>query len=367
MADFADQTFGGLISITPSTGTAPALSAFSLNATTAKVIYIFQAKGTSAITDLGVMYGVRTGTPPQYKIGLQGVTGGGAQDGVYKGGGSPASTLWTPPADASIDNTWQWKTLDNSYTPGNGEWLSLVLEYASGTNDVSNFSSINATVSNISARTLVPYCIQTASRQTSLPVFGVKSSTVTGFPMTATNAVSHSSTDSPNEYALAFNLPSTWVTTYTVKGFRFWGTSPAAAKTLTLQLYDGTTVLQNMTWDSDVVQASASAERFIELFFDESTLSTLNGGTTYRVCVSPGQTATNFAVRTIVVPSTNEWKAWSGGANYWLSTRSGAAWTDTLTERVMGEVIVGDFTQPSGGGGSASMLGEASWTGGFNG
>jgi hypothetical protein len=106
------------------------------------VVWCFQADTTDAITDLGFRYGARTGTPPTYRISLQGAsTSGIGPDGTVLGGGSPASQTFTPPADTSINGLWQWKTLANSYTPTRGQFLCSVIEYSSGTIDGSNNSS----------------------------------------------------------------------------------------------------------------------------------------------------------------------------------------------------------------------------------
>src|SRR5438105_4685448 len=86
-------------------------TSFALDQTTDQIEYIFQAAEAITITRLGFRYGTRTGTPPTYQVSLQGVDGTGVPDGTVKGGGSPASATFTPPADATWDATWRWVTL----------------------------------------------------------------------------------------------------------------------------------------------------------------------------------------------------------------------------------------------------------------
>lgn len=359
MASFANQELGCPLHEWPSSSTAPALSTGTFDNSGDKIEWITQASEPVAITHVGFYYVAKVGTPPTFKTGLQGVGTTGNPDGTYKGGGSPASVVFTPPNDASWDATWQWVQLDNAYTPGRGEGLAVVLEYSSGTIDGSNGIQIATSLTQVQPRPGFPYLIGNnagvRTRVAAQPVFGFKSATnVYGFPLTGTNLVSHSSDSDPNEYALAFNLPATWVSTYTVKGMRLWGTAPAAAKSLTLRLYEGTTVLQNWTWDSDWTQANASAERgAITLYFDESTLSTLSAGTTYRLTVAPAATTTNWAMRTLTVAAQNDFKAYPGQDNFWLSTRGGAAWSDVTAERPIASLILDEWTVASGSGGYA--------------
>src|SRR3990167_2686468 len=66
------------------------------------------------ITHLGFRYGLRTGTPPTYRVSLQALGGAAKPTGTVLGGGSPASATFTPPADTTWDTTWQWVALTNS-------------------------------------------------------------------------------------------------------------------------------------------------------------------------------------------------------------------------------------------------------------
>ncbi len=101
--------------------TALSFSNFSLNQNTDQLEFVFQAPEAITITKLGYRYGVRTGTCPTYIHSLQGVGTDGNPDGAVKGGGSPASKTFTPPADTTFNGLFKYNTLDNAYTCARGE------------------------------------------------------------------------------------------------------------------------------------------------------------------------------------------------------------------------------------------------------
>src|SRR5262245_34033279 len=68
------------------------------------------------------------------------------------------------------------------------------------------------------------------------------------------------------------------------------GTAPAA-NTFTFEAYN-TTAQQDFTIDSDYAPLASSAERRAVFYFDESSLTSLMCGTTYRVAFAPKGTGT---------------------------------------------------------------------------
>jgi hypothetical protein len=99
---------------------------------------LMYAQTTDPITHVGVKLYADVGTPPTYKVSIQGNTLG-FPDGTIKGGGSPASATFETSA---WDNfSFHWIELDNSYTPSSiNEEIWVVIEYDSGTIDSSNFT-----------------------------------------------------------------------------------------------------------------------------------------------------------------------------------------------------------------------------------
>lgn len=331
--------------------TAFAGTSFAVDAATDQVEWVFAADEAATITRLGFRYGARTGTPVQHKISLQGVSNTtGNPDGTIKGGGTPASGLFTPPADATWDGTWRWVTLDNAYVCTRGEELAIVIAPV-GTPDGSNTSSFTIT-DNLSLYTGVeglPYSIQNnatvRTKGLTRPVFGYASAgTVYGNPVKAAFApAAITSASTPDEYATRFLLPSSWGSTYQLLGIRVKLTLTASG-TIVVNLYNGTTILQTKTVDTDIV-ASVSSRVYL-VTFTEATLATLAYGTEYRVGIQAGGSTTYFGV----TQDTNaEWGPYPLGTDWYMSSRTDAgAWTDDLTTRLHCELILRDIV----GGGS---------------
>lgn len=353
--------------------TLPAFTTFTLNQSTDQWEVIFKAdndgQGNLTITQVGFRYGARTGTPPTYKISLQGVTNG-VPDGTIKGGASPASVTFTPPADTTWNNGWRWLTLDNAYTAAPGEDLALVIAYSSGTIDASNCSSFTTTISNTA--NLNPFSInndagvRTVAGVTTTPIFGYATADrAYGRPLDSIATITYQSGSSPNEYGMKFTDPAGISDTYKIGCFVPM-TAPAAAGTFLVQLYDGgnagdTTVLQDVQHDTDN-QSSNSAARPMIIPFNETSPTALTFGNSYRVSIL-AQTATNVLLYSLSVATASDWDAWPGGQNFMLTQRSGGNWTDTATSRLIAHMEVIDMTEAAG---SAGIITPAGWGGGFN-
>lgn len=328
---------------------------FPLDQTTDAVEFIFQAHEAATITHLGYRYGARTGTPPTYKISLQGVDGTGIPDGTIKGGASPASKTFTPPADASIDGLFQYQQLDNAYTCSRGEYLSIVIAYSSGTINGSNTSSFTTTDrnDNSNVNTGFPYAIANdagvRARSQNHPIFAFKSATtVYGSPVQAIYNPAFTNATTPDEVAHAFTIPSGWAASYQIEGVAQFLQLPAGGS-LKVMLYSGTTVLATATHDTDDYQA-ATGSRLATFYFQDATLPTLTPGVQYRIGFQPQDAAGNYFFFGYTQGANAEWGAYPLGIDWYLSTRTDAgAWTDVTTSRLQGYLILKDVTKPSPG------------------
>lgn len=325
---------------------------FALNAATDQMEYIFQARESITCTRLMFRYGTRTGTPPTYIISLQGVGSTGNPDGTILGGGSPASVTFTPPASTAWNSTWQEVTLANSVALTVGSFYSVVIAYSSGTIDGSNNSSFTSH-DTVQALPKFPYAIQNdgGSRArviSGVPVFGYGSATkVYGRPIVAAYTSTIDSTTTPDEVAQAFLLPLSIVASYKIAAVRFCGIV-AAGNSVVATLYSGTTALQSVTLDSDVVSANGVAG-VITLFFT-GTLATLTGGQVYRVGFAPQAVSAAFGVRGFSVNAAADLEAYPGGTDWYFSSRTDAgAWADTLTQRLHVELLLSDWTLGASG------------------
>lgn len=343
----------------------PAFGTHILDGTTDALEFIVQAPEAATITHLGFRYGLRALTPPTYRVSIQGVGTTGNPDGTIKGGGSPASATFTPPASTAWDGLWQWIALTNSYTCARGEFMALVIDYSSGTVNATNCSTFTSQFTGQTARTGFPYVIHNdatvRTRQANYAPWGYKSASATyGMPWQASVNTAYSSSSTPNEYGLAFEIPGAGCT-YQVAGVRAVITSPAATKSILVSLYDGTTALQTVTVDGDALRVAATAGTSVEYYFDEVTLSTLNGDTTYYLGFAPQETAANLALSCWQAASAQDAAAPGGDGNWYLVTRSGGAWTSDLTMRPVCEPILASYTAPTGGGVTAqrAVVGQA--------
>ena len=328
-------------------------SSFTLNATTDLVEFIFQTDEAVTITSLGFRYGARTGTPPTYRVSLQGVDASGNPNGTIKGATNNCFATFTPPADTSIDGLWQWKTTVETYAAARGEWLAIVIDYSSGTVDGTNNSSFGITCAMDAGRHGVPYATTNdagvRTRQTTHPIFGYQTASQTYGPVLQSNAATvYSSGSTPDEQALEFTLPAAWGSTFQVVGIYAHSTVPIAARTVLVQLYDGTTVLQGLTWDTDYI--ALTGNRLLTIIFGEATLSTLTYGNTYRVGFAPQEVDTAFGLRVGTNAAATDWQGWSGGQSFALATRTDAgAWTTDALSRPWIDLILKDITEPVSG------------------
>jgi hypothetical protein len=290
--------------------------------------------------------GVKTGTTPNYKISLQGVNSSGNPDGTIKGGGSPASKVFSPSGLSWADGSWNWLTLDNTYVCTQGEDLAIVIAYDSGTIDGSNNASFSGQ-NNGSPNWNYPRVIQndngTRSSGTVLPYYGYGSaSTAYGRPIQNAQAPSLGLNTTPDEIALKFTLPATWGTAFQIAGARILMYNNAGTA-IWMRLYDGTTVLQDKSFDVDVGRVAAYGWQ--EIYFDETTLSTLNFGQTYRLAFAPQQSTGHFPGR-IEVASAADMEAWTGGTNFgWSERTDSGAWSDNTLYRPFIELLVRDWSK----------------------
>lgn len=334
----------------------------SLNSALIKTAATFMLPETITCTRAWFRYGARTGTPPTYKISIQGVDTAGKPDGTVLGGGSPLSATFTPPASTAWDATGQWITLDNSGSLTKGTPYAVVIEHSSGTVDASNCSSftnraqILGNVHFPSAWTGASGPPVVWSRQSlANPTYGVGSSTKAygQLALTATETGNLNTTSTPDEAGLWFQIPAGWCDTFKVTGV--WAVLRIGATTknsiLTLYDSDGTTVLQAVTLLADLYSVVDSA-RECRIFFDEATLSTLTAGSAYRLTLVPQETNTNARVPYISFTSNLEAESMGGGPAFAYTERTDAgAWTEDTAKRPLINLILADITEPAAGGG----------------
>lgn len=314
---------------------------FTLDSSGDRLAAVFMMPESATLTHGGFRYALRTGTPPEFQISIQGVDASGNPDGTPL-----AEATFTPPADATWDGTWQWVEFDASYAATRGQVLAIVIEYSSGTIDASNKSAFTTHDSGVApARPGVPYVLTDTTGSwgknpsNTYPVYAVKSaSAVFGYPLES--SISTTLTSSGHRAARKLTLPAGMGGTFKAIGLRVIGANPTANDWIFGIWNAAGTALQAITLDTDVT-ASTTGYRTYEVFFDDAP-ATLLFGTPYYYGVERG--ATNLTLNSLGVDTANERLAFPLGAASLLSTWDGAAWTDVETAVPLVELIVSDIT-----------------------
>lgn len=335
------------------TSSAPAFSNFTLNANNDALEWIVQAREAATITRLGVRLGTITGTTPTYRISAQGVGATGIPDGTIKGGTNNALKTFSPSGLGWTDGEWHWLTLDESFAVTRGEVFAIVVDYSSGTVDGSNNASFTIGITNTMEPTF-PYPIQNnAGSRAKQAIFATpgwgSAGTAYGRPVEGLAITAFNSGSTPDEWAVKFTLPADWGATYKLVGFRAPIGISSAGNTITFLLYDsdGTTTLQDITWDGDHVVAGNT--RMGYFYFNEATLATLSYGTAYRLAIRPDG-AGNASVTTVTVDHADDIAAWPGGTIFAVSTQTGAGgWSDDALSHMDIDLIFEDITEPAAG------------------
>ncbi len=357
MADFLNLRIGNTRWGLP-VGT-PAFQNHTVSDSTSGISFIFQALNANPITHVGYRYGARTGTPPTYVATLEGVSAStGNPDGTDVGGGSPTAVTFTPPADTSIDGLWQWVALTNAYTPTRGQLLCFTIRYSSGTVNGSNCSSFTTDVNNVLSVVNFPYSSRlttgTWAGRSNAPAGGIRTASERYGMVIESLYTTRSASTVGHRRAIKFTLPSGAGSSFTIRGIRFMGSIAAAAgKNPICGLWSAGATLQTYTLDSDVVVSAASGSyRLYDVLFDESTLSTLSHGTAYYIGLEVAD-ATNGGVfiSGIGVNNASDMSAFAGSTSFCLSSYDGSSWTDDTLTRPFAELIVDDWTVPSGSSG----------------
>jgi hypothetical protein len=360
--------------------TSPVFTLFTIDGAK-KTAAVFQASDPDVVTTLLFRYGARTGTPVQHRISIQGVdasNGAGTPNGIVL-----AAAAFTPPADTSWNGFVRAVSITNDgsgaaiagYTLTRGAFYSIVIEpcpdstapcSGAATANSSNSSSFTSVLTNVVQRPTPPYGLTYASSAWSkineAPLYGYRTASATrGLPVQSTTSTTISS---GSESAVSFMLPSTMCGAYTVVGVRAVITSPAANKTFKINLYNGTTVLQSVTADSDVGRSYSSVYNTSEYYFADASLTPLTCGSTYRIGFAPQDASNGIGLTTLDVAAGGDRTAFSGGTMFAFASRTGCggpcdatstAWAaDTVTSRPMLELILDDLTPPAATGGQKS-------------
>ena len=338
---------------------------FRIDAAGERWAALFYIEEAVTITQLGFAFSSRAGTPVEHRIGLWSVADG--LPSALLGGGSPAEDLFTPPADATWNNTFQWFTLDNSYVAAAGVY-ALVVEPV-GTPDGSNYIDIHAGHNQLGARSGLPYYTThngtSWSKQSSgagCPPFGFRSASRSyGIPWKTffTSQFSSDTTEGNggDERGGEFTLPAGMGDTKQIAGVQFVGRMGAAAKNIEINLYEGTTVRDTLaTIDTDLCLGVTDYVVYT-YWFDSASLYTASFGTAYILAIKPDSASHNFALFGIDLAAAQDMAAFVSFSNRWAYRADAGAWVYLDTRVPLIWPIYADMTEPAGGGGGGPLIG----------
>lgn len=327
---------------------------------THELVVVGRAEEDCTITKVGWVQSSLTGSPGTLRTSIQTVGADGAETGTImaSGNGYSDKTTWS-----SVDNgKYIIETLGSSVQLTRGQLFALVAKSTAGTWNSTNSITIGYYISE-SAGLTTPYIIAGGNRPSvaRLPNMFMRSDSRSYlFPYESIVEWEIQSTSSPDEIGVRFVIPSGLCDTFKIRGIGL-AFDAIGGSTFTISLYEGTsrTALQNVDIDSDQLSIGAAgtgnANGVAEIYFDESTLSTLTAGTTYRVTIKATSTVTAGRLRSAIMPAAGDMTAWIGtDATYYQTEWNGSSYTDRDTYLPPIQLLIDDITEPSGGGGLAA-------------
>lgn len=344
-------------------GAAPSFASLLMDATGEKVAMMFEVPKTGTLDKFEFQAGtVTVNAASVIRCSFQDVDPAtGDPDGTvdqYRGiaGSAMVSGGWNVPGLITSDGT--DTGVKRAVTRGSTNWLAAVIDYSTFTAaDIVNVS----TLTNFPTIVGMPYADHfTAAwaKTSNYPVLALKYDDgtyeylgVNVWPITAVNSISISSTTTPDEVGLIFQLPGP----VTAAGAWVIFNSGATGRNTDIVLYDsdGTSVLETVTIDSDVGRSNNALNTFTVRF---PTSRALLGATNYRLVVKPATTG-NRVMHDVTISAAAIMDALPGGQLWHRTERTDAgAWTQTTTKRPLMGLLVDGIDDAAGGGGVGRLV-----------
>lgn len=336
-------------------GATPAYVTQTLNATTQDFGFVFAMPEAATITTIGWRQGTQTGTPGTLRVGLQGVSATtGRNDGTYLGGASNFVdyTGWS----TANNNTFITHTLPTSVSLTRGQLVCLYAKpQAVGTWNGTNNVTVCMQLSDVRKGILRPYYIFNGAIESDAgfgdEVYLLRSSTKTyGFPVLSPQETALTTATNPDEVGLAFTISNTNFSTYQIAGMRIANNSTTSGSSFICRISQDTTVLQTITIDSD--QIRRFGRNTFDVYFQDTTLATLNTGTEYIASIKAGgATGTATVPQYFSLPTSGDITAFSSETIRYASRQGTGAWSFASNTRLpIIEVFLKSTAFTSGGG-----------------
>ncbi len=333
----------------------PASSTTTLDAVGEYLALIFRAPRTGDISHL-----------EYYVNAVAGASGSAVMDcrveTVSAATGLPSGTLWATNTNGSQtlafndDAKWFSTALTANASVTIGDVVALVVKVSSFTTvtnvQLSSYSRSAVTSAYGVADTgtgaaklgvnIVPqFTVKYSDSPNYVPIYGV-------FPYKTITTSAITNATGTRRIAAKFQIPAP------VRAEGCWAHMiPAASNAFDIVLYaaDGTTVLSNISIDTD--QLSANNTSAAVNFFTFDTFVDLAANTNYYLSFEP-TTGTAITMYDFTAEDNDRLEALCGGKNFMLATHNGTSWTDSNTRTPAIGLIFDKIDDGAGGGGSSA-------------
>ena len=324
------------------------------NSSDDKVGVLFAVPEDCNITGMACSCTAISGAQPEFKMNLQGVTTSGLAaipDGTVKGSGAATTAGFQASAGAREAHDF---ASSYEFAATQGELLSGVLEYNSGTISGSNYARFTQQIDAVEYTTF-PVAAKGASGSWSTysadwPV--LTCTTSLGFDIGGIFNAGPASTTlgtSGHRWTMRIEIPAAENIELHVDGFRWNGAGPGGAgESYKVGIWNAAgTELVSATIDADQGDASGY-ERSRSYHFSETC--TITSGAVFYCGFE--HTGDNIDLSYAQVIHADALRSWPGGDMFYLGTWNGSAWTDDATSRPVMNLILSSL-HGSGGGGSS--------------
>lgn len=342
--------------IMPSGGAVAYAASIALNGTGDFQGFVCQAKESITITSVGMRVASRTGSPGNVATGLRlgiayvdATTGFPATTPVWANAtfsGAAGTAYQDFNATTGVTTSQMLiATLTTAVTISRGTVFAILMDPVSGTWATGTELGITPGLSAAGPNIQTPYSYGMTGSTFALnavaaPNFLYRSSTTTyGYPYETITSLNINSGSTPDEVGMYFRLPSGVCSTFQVSSVRI-GMLPSG-QDFDVILYDtnGTTVLQTVTVDGNILNTTAHG--VVEVEFS-GTIATLTAGSYYRLVVRPA-TATNMgAFQYYTFRTDNDKTAFLNNAadvQYTSRTNAGA-WTENTNQIMTMQAVI---------------------------
>lgn len=365
--------------IPPEVGAAGTVNTLVIDGQNEAVALVFEAPEDLTITQIIYINSAKTGTPANdsYTASIQSVNASGNPGGII-GGGSPASVTFpnaTYPVAGFGSNTSHIFTLANAANLTRGTKYAIVVQ-KTGATDAANFLTARAGNTATGLPVAMPYMLTADTTPTwtklgrmPMACLAIRSASRT-YLWPALSTGTSQNVGNTAEAGFTFTMPSGFGSnTFGLRGVHIMlqSTGIAVGGTVTLTLYGDplttpTILQQALQLDSDMFMTGTS--RGVEIMFPEATLAQLVPGTKYAVGFVHSAAA-SASISLITLPDAGCRDAYPLGGltlasrtltSYPPSGNDTNAFAETTTTILFAELIFGEFTASSSGGGNNQPL-----------